>query len=275
MAIDSARVGASIKGRFADVIKSWRIILRLSIAPALAWWISMQVFDTQQAFFAPIAAVLTLTVAAGERVAIVFQIIIGAAFGIMIGELFIMLIGRGAWQLVLIVALAVASARFVRLPPLAVTQAVISGVLLIAIVPVNGIVDPAITRFVDALIGGLVGLAMIILIPANPIRELERGVTSRCCFESGSGHTAAHGFDGRHVGRGHRNGADFAFALGSTCDCGEAGAVARRSRSRRTKHESLGAALSGDAAQERESAGRPGCGVERSSQHCETRSKQR
>ena len=178
VAIDSARVGASIKGRFADVIKSWRIILRLSIAPALAWWISMQVFDTQQAFFAPIAAVLTLTVAAGERVAIVFQIIIGAAFGIMIGELFIMLIGRGAWQLVLIVALAVASARFVRLPPLAVTQAVISGVLLIAIVPVNGIVDPAITRFVDALIGGLVGLAMIILIPANPIRELERGVTS-------------------------------------------------------------------------------------------------
>lgn len=176
MVIDTAAIGASIKTRCIDVLKSWRVILRLSIAPALAWWLSMQVFDHNQAFFAPIAAVLTLTVGAGERVSIVFQIIMGAAFGILVGELFIMFIGRGTWQLILIIALAVASARFVRLPGLAVTQAVISGVLLIAVVPVEGIVDPAITRFVDALIGGLVGLATIMLIPANPLRELEKGI---------------------------------------------------------------------------------------------------
>lgn len=176
MTIDTARFTTSVKSRFVDVARSWRVILRLSIAPALAWWLSMQIFDHNQAFFAPIAAILTLTVAAGERVVIVFEIILGAAFGIMIGELLIISIGRGAWQLVLIVALAVATAKFVRLPGLAVTQAVISGVLLIAIVPVEGIADPALTRFVDALIGGLVGLATIILIPANPIRELDRGI---------------------------------------------------------------------------------------------------
>lgn len=176
MALDAASFCTSMKERLIDVAKSWRVILRLSLAPAIAWWISLIIFEDNQGFFAPIAAILTLTVGAGERVSIVFEILLGAALGILVGELFVHVIGRGAWQLVLIIALAVASARFVRLPGLALTQAVISGVLLVVIVPVAGMTAPALTRFADALIGGLVGLAAIILIPSNPIRELDRGI---------------------------------------------------------------------------------------------------
>lgn len=162
--------------RARAVTGSWRVVLRLSVAPALAWWVSMQIFEHNQAFFAPIAAVLTLTVGTGERLSVVVEIVIGAAFGILVGELLVLMIGRGTWQLVLVVALAVISARFVGLPGLAVTQAVISGVLLVAVVPLPGMTDPALTRFADALIGGLIALAMIIVVPANPVREMERGI---------------------------------------------------------------------------------------------------
>lgn len=170
---------ASVRDFFAtrgsEVLRSWPVILRLSVAPALAWWLSMQLFGHSQAFFAPIAAILTLTVGAGARASIVLEIIVGAALGILVGELLILSIGRGSWQLTMVVALAVVSARFFRLPGLAVTQAVISAVLLVAVVPAEGVADPALTRFVDALLGGAVGLAMIVLFPANPVRELDQG----------------------------------------------------------------------------------------------------
>ncbi len=172
--VASVRVGFADRAR--SVLRSWRVIVRLSVAPALAWWVSMQIFEHNQAFFAPIAAVLTLTVGNGERLSIVVEIVIGAAFGIFVGELLVLMIGRGTWQLMLVVALAVISARFVGLPGLAVTQAVISGVLLVAVVPLPGMTDPALTRFADALIGGLIALGMIIVLPANPVREMDRGI---------------------------------------------------------------------------------------------------
>lgn len=162
--------------RTREVARGWRGILRLTIAPALAYWLSMQLFSHGQAFFAPIAAVLTLTVGVGQRATVVVEIIIGAALGILVGELFILSIGRGFWQLLVVLALAVLSAKFIRLPGVAVTQAVISAVLLVAIVPAPGVADPALNRFVDALLGGATALATIVLIPANPLREIDQGM---------------------------------------------------------------------------------------------------
>lgn len=150
------------------------MVLRLSLAPAISWWLSMQIFGHSQAFYAPIAAILTLTIGVGKRAAVLVEIILGAALGVLVAELLILLIGRGPWQLIVVVALAVVSASFLRMSGMALTQAVIGGVLLVAIVPLPGGADPALTRFVDAIVGGTVGLAMIILIPSNPIRDLDR-----------------------------------------------------------------------------------------------------
>lgn len=172
----AASAGRFLVERWTEVFKGWRGILRLTIAPALAWWLSMQLFSHGQAFFAPIAAVLTLTVGVGQRVTVVVEIILGAALGILVGELFILSIGRGSWQLLVVLALAVVSAKFIRLPGVAVTQAVISAVLLVAIVPAPGVADPALNRFVDALLGGAIALATIVLIPANPLREIDLGM---------------------------------------------------------------------------------------------------
>lgn len=163
-----------VSGGLQEIRRNWRVALRLSLAPPLAWWISMQIFEHNQAFFAPIAAILTLTVGVGKRATVLVEIIIGAALGVFVGELLILAIGRGVWQLVLIVALAVITSSFLRMSGLALTQATISGVLLVAIIPAPGVADPALTRFVDAFVGGFVALAMIIIIPANPGRDLAR-----------------------------------------------------------------------------------------------------
>lgn len=168
----SSWVGRRLKG----VIRDWRLILRLSIAPALAWWLAVQLFGHDQAFFAPIAAILTLTVGAGERVPVVLEIIIGASLGILVGEALINFIGQGVWQLALVVTLAVIVARFMRLPGLALTQAVITVALLVVIAPSSELTEPAFSRFVDALIGGLVALATIVLIPTNPLRSVELAI---------------------------------------------------------------------------------------------------
>jgi len=167
-------LATNIRSRVAHVGAHWRVIARIGIAPALAWWVSTAIFGHSQAFFAPIAAILTLTIGVGWRATVVVEIIVGASVGVLVGELLVHLIGRGVWQMVFVVGVAAVVAHFARISGVALTQAVISGVLLVAIVPAPGVVDPAVTRFVDAFIGGSAALAMIIAIPTNPVRDLNR-----------------------------------------------------------------------------------------------------
>ena len=76
----------------------------------------------------------------------------------------------------LIVALAVVVGTLLGLTGLALTQAATSSVLLTAVIPFAGTGNPAVTRFLDALVGGCVGLAMVLLIPRNPVRDIDREV---------------------------------------------------------------------------------------------------
>ena len=60
---------------------------------------------------------------------------------------------------------------------LAVTQACTSAILLVTVLPSEGSTGgAALERFVDALVGGVVGLLATALIPANPVRRLDREV---------------------------------------------------------------------------------------------------
>lgn len=134
------------------------------------------VLDHRQAFFAPIAAIITLIAGGGARVRTVIELVIGVAVGVLVGELLVLGIGRGAWQMALVVSLAVVVGTLVGLTGLALTQAATSSVLLTAVLPVAGAGNPAVTRFLDALVGGVVGLVFVLLIPRNPVRDIDREV---------------------------------------------------------------------------------------------------
>lgn len=162
--------------RAAAVRRRWRQLVRLAAATAGAFAVSTHLLGHEQAFFAPIAAVIVLVAGVGLRGLMVLELVLGVAMGVLVGELLILAIGRGVWQLALIVVITFALAVFSGLKGVALTQAANSGVLLAAVVPVAGAADPAVTRFLDALVGGLCGFALVLLLPRNAVRDLTREV---------------------------------------------------------------------------------------------------
>lgn len=169
------RPADTLQDRLYILRRRWRTLLRLSLGTALAYFIATHVLDHEQAFFAPIACIIVLISGAGLRGRTSYELVAGVSLGVL-GELLILGIGRGTWQMALIVTLTVVAGTLVGLKGLALTQAATSSVLLAAVIPLAGSGNPAVTRFLDALVGGAMGLAMVLLIPRNPIRDIDREV---------------------------------------------------------------------------------------------------
>ncbi len=78
-------------------------------------------------FFAPIAAVISLGVSLGSRLRRVVELVVGVSLGVLVGDLLISQIGSGTWQIMLVVALAMAAAVFADGATLLVAQAGVVG----------------------------------------------------------------------------------------------------------------------------------------------------
>jgi len=171
--VRGARMPVAIRARLHWVRTQLTSIVQVSLGAALAWVIAHDLIGHQQPFFAPVAAILVIYAGTGGRRQIMLELFVGVSVGVLVGETLISVIGRGWWQLGVIVALASVSATFLGLRGLARTQAATSASLLAAILPVTA-GNPAVIRFVDAVVGGLVGLTMALLIPGNPARRANR-----------------------------------------------------------------------------------------------------
>ena len=146
-------------------------LVQTAAAAGLAWYVAHELLGHRNAFFAPIAAVIALGVAPGRRTTRAIEIVLGVGVGIAVGDVLIAAIGRGPAQVALIVLLAMAGTILLGGGPLVVSQAAASGVL-VATVPSGSAVVP--TRFVDALVGGAVGLAVLAVVPRDPARLARR-----------------------------------------------------------------------------------------------------
>jgi uncharacterized membrane protein YgaE (UPF0421/DUF939 family) len=155
-------------------------ILQAAVAAGLAYLIADEFLGHEQPFFAPVAAVVTLSIAPGERGRRAFEVALGVALGLLIADLIVLLIGVGAAQIGVVVALAMAAAVLVGEGRLLVNQAAISAVLVVVLQPPT---DAGFSpdRFFNALVGGGVALAVSHLLPVNPERLVERA--ARPIFE--------------------------------------------------------------------------------------------
>jgi uncharacterized membrane protein YgaE (UPF0421/DUF939 family) len=147
-------------------------IAQCAVAAGLAWLVAAHIPGHERPFFAPIAAVVSLNVSLGQRLRRVVELVVGVSVGVGVGDLLISVIGSGPWQIALVVALAMSTAVLLDSGAMIAAQAGSSAVLVATLLPPSE--ASGLGRMLDALIGGVVGLAVAALLPANPLTVARR-----------------------------------------------------------------------------------------------------
>jgi uncharacterized membrane protein YgaE (UPF0421/DUF939 family) len=150
----------------------WLPILQTAVAACLAWFVAVLILGVDRPTFAPIAAVIVLGLAVGERARRAVELTLGVAFGVALADLLVSVVGVGAPQAGVFVVLAMAVAVFVGGGDLGVKEAAISALIIMITFQPSATGLP-IERFLEALIGGGTALLINALIPVNPERMVE------------------------------------------------------------------------------------------------------
>ncbi|ONI82310.1 hypothetical protein ALI22I_40025 [Saccharothrix sp. ALI-22-I] len=165
-----------MRDQVARRLKRWRSaalpIGQTALAAGLSWLVATEVVGHAHPFFAPIAAVVCLGVSLGQRFRRVVELVVGVSVGVGVGDVLISLIGSGPWQIALVVGLAMSAAVLLDGGAVIALQSGSSAVLVATLLPPS--TGGGLDRMVDALVGGLVGLAVTALLPANPLTVAHR-----------------------------------------------------------------------------------------------------
>ncbi len=167
-----SRVRGGLSAGYTRLRNSVWPVLQAAVAASLAFFLADVVVGHGQPFFAPIAAVICLGVTLGQRNRRAIELVIGVAVGLMVADLLVLVIGNGTLQIAVVVLLAMGAAVFFGGRTILINQAAVSAILVVVLQPPDAIFSP--DRFIDALIGGGVALAINYLFPVNPERLVER-----------------------------------------------------------------------------------------------------
>lgn len=152
------------------------LAVQAGLAAAIAWAISYEMVGTPEPVFAPVIAVAVIATSIDRRLRRSFELLVGVTVGVGVGDLLIAGTGTGPWQTGVIVALAIMVAILLRGSSSLVTQAGGTAVLIASLSPTTENLE--VPRFVNAAIGGAVGLTVaLLLLPLNPLRLVRRRVT--------------------------------------------------------------------------------------------------
>jgi Fusaric acid resistance protein-like len=141
-------------------------VVQTAVAATLAWSVATLVLGHERPFVAAIAAVISIGAMAGQTLRRATEWIFGVAVGLAVADLIMLAIGTGPVQTGVIVALAMAAALLIRGGIGMVTEAGVSAVLVANLDPTTYGVSP--DRFLEALVGGGVALAVSATLPNNP-----------------------------------------------------------------------------------------------------------
>ncbi|MFB9239544.1 aromatic acid exporter family protein [Plantactinospora siamensis] len=169
------RTASTRRDRLRQLRLNGIIAVQAGVAAGLSWLVAHDLLGNTRPVFAPAAAVGTIVSSVGQRLRRSVELIIGVALGVAIGDFLVGWLGAGAWQTALIVCLAVAAALVLGGRGTLVAQAGGTAVLIATLSPV--VENLEVPRFVDATLGGAIGMAVVVLLlPLNPVRAVERSV---------------------------------------------------------------------------------------------------
>lgn len=166
-----ARLRRGASDGFGRVRRNIWSVAQTAIAASVAYLLAYYLLGHERPFFAPIAAVIALSVALGQRGRRTVELVFGVAIGLMVADVLVFLLGTGAARIGVVVFLAMSAALLFGGSMLLVNQAAISAILVVVLQPPDTLFDPE--RFLDALVGGVVALVVNYLFPANPESHVE------------------------------------------------------------------------------------------------------
>ncbi|MBQ0900553.1 aromatic acid exporter family protein [Micromonospora sp. U21] len=168
------------RGRHVVRARAWRLRLfgllavQAGIAAALAWFVGYQFLDNPSPVLAPTTAVGTavgiVAASMGSRLRRTVELLAGVVLGLAVADTLVPLFGIGAWQTGAVVVLAIVVAILLKGGGSLLTQAGGTAVLIATLEP--PVRELSVPRFVDAAVGGLIGLAVgLLLVPIHPQRR--------------------------------------------------------------------------------------------------------
>lgn len=148
------------------------LAVQAGVAAAVAWTVAHELLHRPSPVFAPTAAVGAVAASIGRRSRRTVELLVGVLAGILLGEALIAVIGTGPWQIGTVVTIAILAGLVLGHGGQVVTQAGGTAVLVATLAPAQrGLELP---RVIDAIVGGLAALAVVAVLPLNPIRIVRR-----------------------------------------------------------------------------------------------------
>ncbi|MEJ2888693.1 FUSC family protein [Actinomycetospora aeridis] len=151
-------------------------VLQCALAAGLAYLVARDLVGHPLPFFAPIACVLVLGVSLTNRLRRSVELAAGVSVGVAVGDLIVVLIGPGWWQISVVVGLTLLAALLFDVGALLLNQAAVSAVLVATLQPPG--TTAAFSRWIDTLIGAAIGLATAATLPSHPLTRARRGLSA-------------------------------------------------------------------------------------------------
>jgi uncharacterized membrane protein YgaE (UPF0421/DUF939 family) len=163
----------SVAGRLRA---NWRWFAQAALATAPSWELAKVLFDHPRPIFAPVAGLIAVSTTLGQRRRYAVEMVVGIALGIGIADALFTLVGAGTWQIAAIVVGAMVTAVALGGSTVLVSEAAVSALLVVTVQPPGTGLSGA--RFLDSLLGGLVGLVVTSVLPASPGRTVHRAAAA-------------------------------------------------------------------------------------------------
>ncbi|WP_328650682.1 FUSC family protein [Micromonospora sp. NBC_00330] len=177
--VDRTWAGLRERMRHGLRTRAWRfrlyglLAVQAGVAATIAWFVGYQFLDNPAPVLAPTTAVGIVAAAMGSRLRRTIELLVGVVLGLAVGDALMPLFGIGPWQTGVVVVLAIIVAILLKGGGSLLTQAGGTAVLIATLEP--PVRDLSVPRFVDAAVGGLVGLAVgLLVVPIHPQRTVRR-----------------------------------------------------------------------------------------------------
>ena len=165
------RVRAVARASVRRALDSLPAALQIVIGAVAAYSIARWGFGHPAPLIAVTVTITSLGMARDARPRRVLETAIGVTVGILLSELIVLGLGRGVWQLAIVVFATLVVARAVSSNPVFAVVAAVQAVLVVLLPDPPG---GPLTRSLDAVVAGVVALAVTALVPRDPRRAVKR-----------------------------------------------------------------------------------------------------